>query len=263
MKNQLTTLQSRRVRNPGRGFTTNGFYKDFQNRTGLNRAKLNEERRLEITDPDGTVVAVGGLPKRRCIEYTETLGRAIADRFAAGENLLDFLGTEGFPLWFTYVRWRRIYPEFKKMMQESRIDRAEVYASQLEHVAELVDAGNSKAAKVRSDILKHLAAVSDPDTFGHRTKVVGDKNAPIAFTVVTGVPDPEGVEDGSSGITTIPVTGRTIPEPTDPAVHGEGSPGSADPGPAGSPVDPDPLPVVLDGVGGDRCAGAEAEKGSE
>lgn len=129
--------------------------------------------------------------------YNEETAQQIANRFASGERFSEFLGKGNFPPYGQYVRWKSRYPEFRKMMEEAMRQRAERYIAELEHVADKVDNSNAKAAKVRGDILKHLAAVHDPEQYGHRTKVVGDKNQPLAFTVVTGVPPSEAKsEDG-------------------------------------------------------------------
>lgn len=163
-------------------------------------AQMLEVIRMRRGLPAGTKISLRDPEVRRMFveitehgayPYSEIVAKEIASRFSTGERLAHFLGKGIFPTYGTYIRWKSRYPDFKKMMEEAEKMRAERYVAEIEHVADHVDAGNSKAAKVRLDALKHLAAVHDPDRFGNRTKLVGDRNAPITFNVMTGVPDQE------------------------------------------------------------------------
>lgn len=125
--------------------------------------------------------------------YDELVAMDIAGRYASGERLRDFLGTAPYPTYRQFLRWKANNSSFREMMEVAVKERAERYIQELEHVADNVDALNHKPAKVRAEILKHLAAVSDPEKFGARTKLVGDKNQPIAFTVVSAIKDAEDI----------------------------------------------------------------------
>ncbi len=123
------------------------------------------------------------------IVYSLEVAKAFAARYANGENLLDLFNVPAFPSRSNYFYWKVNHEEFRRMMEVAEKIRAETYAVKLEHVADTVDASTHKQAKVRADIMRHLAGAYDPDKFGARTKITGDKNQPLAFTVVTGVPD--------------------------------------------------------------------------
>jgi hypothetical protein len=123
--------------------------------------------------------------------YDSEVAQSIADRFAAGERLPDILGKDPYPNMQCYMRWKARYKEFFNLMEEAKKLRADVHISDLEHVTDTVTENNSKAARVKSENLKHLAAVSDPERYGNRTKLVGDKDQPLAFTFNTGIVRPE------------------------------------------------------------------------
>lgn len=260
-KKKKAKPKKKEPRNEGRnGYATNSFYRDFQKRTQFNRAVSNGKGLLELKDAHGNVIASCAEKDRRpvSVSFTPELGAEIAARYATGARLLDFLGSEGFPMWDTYVRWRMRIPEFNAAMEKALKMRAESYVAELEHLGDNVDAYNSKAGRVRADILKHLASVSDPDKFGARTKVVGDRNAPIAFTVVTGVPIPEGTENGPAPL---PARAeRADPGGEVPALPPEGSTGCEDPGAGGSAVDLQLEHVASERVGGGGDADTKAQE---
>lgn len=154
------------------------------------RRGLPAGTKLSLSDPEVKRMYVL-LQEHGVHPYSEVVAREIVERYASGERLISFLGSGYFPTYSSYIRWKSRYPEFKKLMDEASVTRAEHYIAELEHMGDNVSLFDTKQAKVRIDVLKHLAAVHDPDRYGNRTKVVGDKNAPIAFTVVTGVPDQE------------------------------------------------------------------------
>lgn len=151
---------------------------------------------------DKTVALSDRKPHRA--SYTPAAGEEFALRYAAGEDLMKLWNEPGMPGRTCYFFWKLKHPEFAEIMEAAEKVRAESYAVRLEHVSDTVDNYNSKSAKVRADILRHLAGAYNPDKFGARTKVVGDKNQPLAFTVVTGVPDPEEPIDCSTPVLTGP-----------------------------------------------------------
>ena len=181
-----------------KGISVDELMKERAEQTSV--AQMLEVIRMRRGLPPGTKISLREPEVRRMFNeiqdhgvypYSEIVAKEIAIRFAAGERLREFLGKGFFPTYGNYIRWKSRYPDFKRMMEDAEKARAERYVAEIEHVADTVDVGNSKAAKVRLDALKHLAAVHDPDKFGNRTKLVGDKNAPITFNVMTGVPDQE------------------------------------------------------------------------
>jgi hypothetical protein len=51
--------------------------------------------------------------------------------------------------------------------------------------------GSCRLARLQMDNYKWRAEVSDPSTYGKKTTISGDKDNPIQFTIITGVPQPD------------------------------------------------------------------------
>lgn len=77
--------------------------------------------------------------------------------------------------------------DFGDRLNEARRYRAESYHDKIANIADVVDEGTSKSAKVKTEIYKHLMAVGDRDRFGSQQKIVGDPNQPVTFLVDTGI----------------------------------------------------------------------------
>lgn len=150
-----------------------------------------------IEDDSGKRVLVpwhitAGKLRNLAYPYTEEIAIAICARIAEGDTLKYICSEDQFPPYYVVNYWRARYPEFKKMMEEARRARAEVFHDNIVEIAEDVDEDTSKSAKVKIDAYKHLAAVNNPEEYGSRTKITGDANAPLSFIISTGIDRSEG-----------------------------------------------------------------------
>jgi hypothetical protein len=185
--------------------------------------RLNAERKHSlasrqhfIEDDAGNKVLVpwhitAGKLRNLAYPYSEEIAIAICAKITEGETMKAICSDDHFPPYYVINYWKGRYPEFRKMMEEAKRARAEIYHDEIVEVAETVDEDNSKSAKVKIDAYKHLAAVNNPEEYGPRTKISGDLNAPLSFVISTGIdrsePQPEAIpaeartveeEDGSS-----------------------------------------------------------------
>lgn len=130
---------------------------------------------------------------KNCWPYLEEVANCIVRRIVEGETLKEICSDDDMPPLYVVSRWRVEIPGFKARIQEARAMRAENYHDEIVKVKDRVDEKTAKSAKVKLDALKHLAAVDDPDTYGSKTKITGDPNAPVSFIFNTGInrTDPE------------------------------------------------------------------------
>lgn len=121
-----------------------------------------------------------------------------------GKTLTDIGKMLGLPPTHVIAKWAREVPEFKAQLVEAKKLRAEFRADQVVAIAnQKISEKRAPGERLRADVLKWAAEMDDRATFGKQTKVVGDASQPIAFTVVTGVPEPtipqKTVEYGPDG----------------------------------------------------------------
>lgn len=136
--------------------------------------------------------------------YSRIVAEEVIRLIAEGKTVLEISKMEGMPPPAAIYYWKRRYQEFSAEMKMAREMRAEVF--QDEAIQRAKDSRESTVHRDRLEVetLKWAAEVNDPNTYGKRTKVVGDPDQPLGFVVLTGVPDPEPA---------IPVEGRKLDEP--------------------------------------------------
>lgn len=170
-------------------------------------------RTFRVTMEDGTEVDLPYDPKiikhhALIFPYVEEIAMEIVRRVAEGDTLKKICSTAGIPPYYIVAKWQIDVPGFKAMLAEARKIRAEMFHDEIVDVKDDVEEDTSKSAKVKLDALKHLAAVNDPDTFGSKTKITGDPNAPLNFVFNTGIArkDTPAIEENPA----IPTEGGTV-----------------------------------------------------
>jgi hypothetical protein len=159
-----------------------------------NRAKRHSlaSRQHFIENDAGEKVLVpwhitAGKLRNLAYPYTEAIGIAFCARLAEGDTAKNICSDEHFPPYYIVNYWRARHPEFKRMYEEAKRSRAEMFHDHIVDIAEEVDEDNAKSAKVKIDAYKHLAAVGNPDEYGSKTKISGDPTAPLSFIFNTGI----------------------------------------------------------------------------
>lgn len=103
-------------------------------------------------------------------------------------NSLDAISKEkGFPPVKIIYHWIQHNITFKNKIMQARQMRGFYFENKVMAEAEAVDADNYNAQRVKIDAAKWLAKVNNPDVFGEKTKISGDKDAPLTFVVDTGI----------------------------------------------------------------------------
>lgn len=171
-------------------------------------------QKIEVPTEDGGTMVVPYNPKflvkhNELWPYVEEIANEVCRRIMEGETLKKITSTKGMPPMYIINRWRSSVPGFRQMMEDARKLRADMYHDELVEVVENVTEENAKSAKVKLDGYKHLAAVGDPDTYGSKTKISGDANAPLSFVFQTGI-DRQALEENPP----IEAEGGTVDEST-------------------------------------------------
>ncbi len=174
--------------------------------------------RVKTSEGKMALVAVGTNPDdlpRVLYPESDVTKNNILDLIMKGETLSSIGTKEGFPPTSTINQWLRKNEgdnHFKKDMAVARRFRAEAFHDKIIETAENVTEDEIGSAKVKLDAYKWAAGVNDPDTFGNRTKVVGDPNSPIAIVVDTGIRRELDAKDDEGVIVT---TGHPLQEKTE------------------------------------------------
>jgi hypothetical protein len=110
------------------------------------------------------------LPKPKV--YSPLLADEVCAMVLEGQGIKEALSKVGLT-YREYVQWKRLYPEFGEMVDEARKDRAELFFEKLEEVAETTGADEEEVGlgRLKADIYKHLAEVSDSSRFGKKTQI--------------------------------------------------------------------------------------------
>lgn len=147
----------------------------------------------EVEQPNGEICWVEkGLEDRvpkKIIRYNPTLAGAICAMVAEGIPLTDIAKRSDMPNYSVLARWRRLYPEFSKSLEEARVDRTERFHDEAIAIAdEAHKAGDDKMAglaKLRVDVRKWAAEKGDQDRYATKTKVQAEGT--MTIMVHTGI----------------------------------------------------------------------------
>lgn len=123
----------------------------------------------------------------RSYPYSEVIADIICQKIAEGGKITEICGVPPIPPYDIVRRWMHRNTEFKVNYKAAKEARAESMHDRALTVAEKSDKETSTSDKLYIDALKWSASKSSPDEFGDRTKVVGDKNAPVSFIIDTGI----------------------------------------------------------------------------
>lgn len=129
--------------------------------------------------------------------WSNKIGDEIIDLYMGGKAITEISRMPGMPSATAIYHWIQRRPDFKAKMKAARESRGIYFEEKAIEAAEDAQGESSEevaAQRLKADTYKWAAEVNNPEVYGKRTKVVGDPNAPIAFTVVTGVPESQEKE---------------------------------------------------------------------
>lgn len=143
---------------------------------------------VEIDCVSGEVIeTIEHQPQRR-LKYNLPTASAIINQLLKGKTLTSICKHENMPPLSAVYRWRRMHPDFEERIVEARRFAAEIMHDQVLDLAEETTCKEDvHVNEFKAKQLKWSAEKHDPETYGNRTKVVGDPNAPLGIILDTGI----------------------------------------------------------------------------
>ncbi len=122
--------------------------------------------------------------------YDRNLAQAICELVREGKTIASIGRMPGFPLPATIYNWKRLFPGFDEMLEASFKDRA--YLLQDRILDDLDEMGSLQkdeipAKKLQVDTTFKLMEKANPEKFGAKVQLSGDKDAPLQFIIDTGI----------------------------------------------------------------------------
>lgn len=183
------------------GFRTNsrGLIEGFEKSTGriismqssMDDILFGKEKNIiKYETPEGTIYVERGINpdaviKAKITPYSQLLVDMLCEYMIEGYGVKDACQLVGIS-YRTFCHWRRENEEFRQTLEDLRKDRAELYHDKVLEVAEK-GSNDTNRDKLHVDALKWAAEKGDSEKFGAKTKITGDKNAPITFVIDTGI----------------------------------------------------------------------------
>ena len=155
--------------------------------------KVRDDRRtFDLIDmyTGDVVTTVGGEPAvKNVTPYTPDVGRLICDLIREGWKVSEICRQRGMPTVSQLYLWRKNYPDFAELMNQSRVDSADYY---FEKALDRAESDMSKeevpAAKLAVDTYKWAAEKSNPKKFGSKVEVDNKLSGNVGLYVLnTGI----------------------------------------------------------------------------
>lgn len=154
-------------------------------------SKDDLDRFVKVSTPEG----IRWFPKEssHLIDKEKPFSLLLADQIislvAEGKTIQKAAQMSGIS-YVTLCKWRRLYPEFKLLVEQAKQDRGEIIFEKMLEVAEDTEAQRDEVAlgKLKADIYQHVSAVEN-DKFNLKQKVAQDVRVGIV-AVETGIRRP-------------------------------------------------------------------------
>ena len=127
----------------------------------------------------------GQLVKDHDFAYTIPQALLIADKIREGKTLQDVGSMADMPSLTLICAWKRNHPDFAKLLQDAKKDRAEYCRDKAQEVLEQADNDNIKVDKLKFDGYLKLAEKDNPEEYG-KSKA-GEGSGGVTIVVNTGI----------------------------------------------------------------------------
>lgn len=169
-----------------------------------------QDRFKEVQLPDGRKVLMeAGIGPRTLVTKSYlidgTAQRLLADEIALGNSIPEACANLNLD-YNEVLSFKRNNPDFASLLEQARKDRADTM-----HEMVLMEGRQAIDEKVRIETYKYMADKGNPESYGNRTKITGDKNSPLTFLLDTGIRragDP-GYEEGKDAASNKVDTGES------------------------------------------------------
>lgn len=122
------------------------------------------------------------------VPYSRLTALQICHEVANGKTLKKVLNSSGMPTYAQLGEWKRSHPEFAEWLKIAKEDAGEYYFDKVMEETEMAVADKEELAlsKLKTDIYKYAAKVSNPDSFSEKRKLEVEGQV-THFVVETGV----------------------------------------------------------------------------
>lgn len=156
----------------------------------------DDPKYTKVTDMNGNTVYIsnelvlkGRTPFDKTYAYSTFFADLIIQKVVEGASLTKACKELG--LQYSIVnKWKNDSIEFRKRLDDAFKDRAEKHHDEVLEIAE-----ESRDQKARIEARKWSSEKYNPERFGQKTKISGDKDAPLQFVIQTGVPERAGGDE--------------------------------------------------------------------
>jgi hypothetical protein len=130
------------------------------------------------------------LERKDAVAYSPELGAKICDLIALRTPVAKIAEMAGMPTQRQLASWRRTIPEFRELLEEARIARADARSDRVDQLLDDLVAGkiDHGTARVAIEAELKLASKEAPGRYGDVTKmqqeISGPNGAPLAVQVV-------------------------------------------------------------------------------
>ena len=121
--------------------------------------------------------------------YNQVHGDMICELISRGKRMSQVCDMAGMPSASIINRWAVQNEDFDDALKAAKRTRAEYFGDLIAKDVEEnpIDRDLVPGEKLKFDKLKYLASVDDPDKYGNRTKISGDKDQPLQVIFDTGI----------------------------------------------------------------------------
>lgn len=126
-------------------------------------------------------------------KYTLQAGHTICDLIREGKSIREVASILQVSTGILY-HWRSLHPDLNARVLAAYQDRAEYYRDKVQEEVERLAVDEEHIDPKRMSIInsrienwKWLAKTDNPDRYGDKTKISGDKNAPLTIILDTGI----------------------------------------------------------------------------
>lgn len=159
---------------------------------------LHKDNFLEVEDVDGNLILVdpsvdykkSGLRRKSgaSVPFSWTVAEEMCNELVRGTPLTRLSG-KGFPNYGVICKWRRLEPKFDEMIRQAIKDSAHEYFARVMDEADraIADKDEIALSRLRIEVSKYAAKVTQPESYGERITHSGDSESPIQFVLSTGI----------------------------------------------------------------------------
>lgn len=165
--------------------------------------ELKKSDCIEYECADGTKMLIqrgisqDNLPSRIKFKYSSVFRDLFCQKLIEGQTLTKIAEDPQMPSLGHLYKLRAEYSDFKTAWDDARKMQANTkHDEAVDLFGDIEKGGELNKVRAKADVLRWSASVLDPEQYGNRTKITGDKDNPVGFIIQTFISkDPLSEED--------------------------------------------------------------------